>query len=362
VDLATDHREPTGEAEAPQRLRGPPAGEARPDDDDVPPSHGDTVSFGAMGLDSTLDWRAVLDGVGCGVCVLDGDGTVVAANPEARRLLGDDVVGRTLWRVVRIVGAPGADAPNQVLGPVDQSVLHAALKSGTPWRRDDALFIRREGRAFPGHCTLTPAPATDGSWVVVLAFHDDSGRRDFVEELEHLAAHDTLTGLPNRLLLVDRLHQAVARAARNLSALAVLFCDLDGFKAVNDDHGHEAGDHVLVEVAQRLRRSVRPADTVARFGGDEFVVLCEELADADAARSLADRMLAALEGPFALDGSEVSLSSSIGIAFAPAPGPAPEDLLRAADRAMYQAKQAGPGRVALSTPGVDSLPPRAPRR
>jgi diguanylate cyclase (GGDEF)-like protein len=300
-------------------------------------------------VESAGAWRAVVDAIGYGICVLDARGVVVAANPEGVRLLGGDPTGRKLWDVVRVVEAPSDDTPNRVISPLGVHDVTETLRSGQSWRRDDALFIVRAGRAFPGHAVLTPVALPDGTSAAVLAFHDDSGRREFVEELEHLAAHDTLTGLPNRLLLFDRLHQAVARAGRSRALLAVLFCDLDGFKAVNDDHGHEVGDRLLVETAVRLRQSVRPADTVARFGGDEFVVLCEELADADAAQVLAARILRALERPFLVgaDGGPVSVSSSIGIALS-AGGHGPEELLRVADAAMYRAKVGGRGRVEVT--------------
>ena len=301
-------------------------------------------------MESAGPWRAVVDAVGYGICVLDARGVVVAANREAIRLLERDPTGAKLWEVVRVVEAPSAEAPNGVISPLDRDDVAATITSGVPWRRDDALFISRiGGRAFPGHAVLTPVALPDGTGAAVLAFHDDSGRREFVEELEHLAAHDTLTGLPNRLLLFDRLHQAVARAGRSRALLAVLFCDLDGFKAVNDDHGHEVGDRLLAETAVRLRQSVRPADTVARYGGDEFVVLCEELADGDAAQVLATRILGALERPFlvGVDGGPVSVSSSIGIALSSG-GHGPEELLRIADAAMYRAKVAGRGRVEVT--------------
>jgi diguanylate cyclase (GGDEF)-like protein len=300
-------------------------------------------------VESAGAWRAVVDAIGYGVCVLDARGTVVAANPEASRLLGGDPTDRRLWDVVRVVEAPSAETPNRVIAPLDKDDVVETITGGIPWRRDDALFILRSGRAFPGHAVLTPVELPDGTSAAVLAFHDDSRRREFVEELEHLAAHDPLTSLPNRLLMLDRLHQAVARSGRSRALLAVLFCDLDGFKAVNDEHGHEAGDRLLVEAARRLRQSVRPADTVCRYGGDEFVVVCEELADDQAARDLAARILGALERPFpvAVDDGLVSVSSSIGIALS-AGGTSPEQLLRTADAAMYRAKLAGRGRVEVT--------------
>lgn len=164
-------------------------------------------------------------------------------------------------------------------------------------------------------------------------------------ELAHIAHHDPLTNLPNRKLLADRMQQARARAARNEWRIAVLFLDLDGFKPVNDRFGHEAGDQVLSEVARRLLVTLRREDTLARIGGDEFVVLLADLGDnaEDVAKKVADKCLAAFAEDFLVNDRSCRLSTSIGIALGDA-GSDPEHLLIAADRAMYRAKEAGRGR------------------
>lgn len=160
--------------------------------------------------------------------------------------------------------------------------------------------------------------------------------------LQHLAAHDPLTGLPNRGRLHEQLAQALERAQRDGEGLALLYLDLDGFKAINDRHGHAAGDRVLCEIAQRLRHGVRHSDTVARLGGDEFVVLLDGADDA-AAQALAQQLRATLQRPYAVEaGAAVTLDASIGIALYPRDGDDAESLLRHADRAMYRVKsQAG---------------------
>jgi diguanylate cyclase (GGDEF)-like protein len=176
----------------------------------------------------------------------------------------------------------------------------------------------------------------------VSVFLDLHRLRREAEELAHRALHDSLTELPNRVLLADRLELALARLRRHRSRLAVTFIDLDGFKQVNDQCGHEIGDRVLKTVAERLRHVVRPSDTLARFGGDEFTVLSEDLADERAATEIADRLARAVGEPVPLDnGSDTRLRASIGIAFATGPDDSPETLIREADVAMYRAKRLG---------------------
>ena len=172
------------------------------------------------------------------------------------------------------------------------------------------------------------------------------------QQLRHLATHDALTGLPNRVLLDDRLHQAIAHADRDMRAFAVLVCDLDRFKLINDSLGHRAGDELLQEVARRLSTVVRTADTVARFGGDEFVLIGTSIADADDAAELASRVIDVLQAPVRIAGIDIHTSPSIGIAMYPDDGTTIEALLAHADAAMYSAKQNGRGNVQCYSPGM----------
>ena len=165
--------------------------------------------------------------------------------------------------------------------------------------------------------------------------------------LERQALHDPLTNLPNRSLLMDRAHQALARLHRSGGVLAMLFIDLDKFKAVNDNLGHEAGDRLLVSVSERLEELMRDSDTVARLGGDEFVVLAEEIDSDGEAMALAGRVLDALERPFPLGSAEVAMLASVGVAVTRDPDADPETMLREADLAMYKAKGAGGRRLEL---------------
>ena len=166
-------------------------------------------------------------------------------------------------------------------------------------------------------------------------------RRQAEERARHLANHDVLTGLPNRRLLKDRLGQALALAHRHHKSVAVMFVDLDRFKTINDTLGHEVGDKLLVAVADRLKRVLREGDTVARVGGDEFVVVLPELGKDRDAAVVARKILELLAEPFPVESHELRVTPSIGIAVAPGDGDDPETLLRHADAAMYEAKAAG---------------------
>ena len=170
------------------------------------------------------------------------------------------------------------------------------------------------------------------------------------EELRHMAQHDTLTHLPNRALFSDRLNQELARAQRHGDHCAVIFLDLDNFKPVNDRFGHAVGDHLLLQVAQRLQASMRAVDTVARLGGDEFVVLMAELRDTDAALGLAEMISAGLRQPFVVEGQTLKISCSMGVAVYPQDGSDELSLTKSADAAMYRAKGNGGDHVRLSEP------------
>jgi diguanylate cyclase (GGDEF)-like protein len=172
-------------------------------------------------------------------------------------------------------------------------------------------------------------------------------RRRSEEETRHQALHDPLTGLPNRVLFRDRLEHALARATRSASSVAVMFLDVDNFKVINDSLGHEAGDSVLVELAPRLAQALRSGDTVARFGGDEFVLLCEEIQDEAEALEIAERVQECFARPFLLRGAEHVVTASIGVAVRSSGEDGPEGLIRDADAAMYHAKQRGRARHEL---------------
>ena len=195
------------------------------------------------------------------------------------------------------------------------------------WVLEDAMLVKDATTGRPLY------------WQGIL--YDITERKEAEERLEHRAFHDALTDLPNRQLLFDRLSHALARTERSGSGVAVLFMDLDRFKVVNDSLGHEAGDQLLVVASERLEGCLRPEDTLARFGGDEFVVLVEDLESPDQSIQVAERLVKCLEDPFVLEGRELFVRASVGIAFGTALTKSAEDLLRDADTAMYRAKYEG---------------------
>ncbi len=221
---------------------------------------------------------------------------------------------------------------------------------GEVWNR------RKSGELFVEALTITAVRGADGQTEHYVAlFTDITAIREHQSQLEHMAHFDALTNLPNRLLLSDRLRQGLAQAERRGQTLAVIYLDLDGFKAVNDQCGHEAGDQLLIAVADRMKQTLREGDTLARLGGDEFVAVMGDLANGDACVPMLNRLLASAALPVSIGDLKLQVSASIGVTFYPQPQSIDADqLLRQADQAMYQAKLAGKGRYHIFDAKKDS--------
>ncbi len=208
-------------------------------------------------------------------------------------------------------------------------------------------FIHPDGRQRWGLISIRAVHDEDTFQYFVVQIEDTTERRNIAERLEYQAIHDPLTGLPNRLLFVDRLEVALQRSKRTGLGVTVLFLDLDRFKIVNDSLGHAAGDRLLIAASDRIKSSVRPNDTVARFGGDEFVILCEDISENRQVEEITKRLLENINRPILLEEGEVYVTASIGIATSLAGEESPETILRDADTAMYRAKDDGRNRSAI---------------
>ena len=325
-----------------------------------------------------LDLRAILDGIAAQL-------TLALARVESARAVHDARTERKFQSMVRhssdLITLLGPDrrvvyqspaiaamlgrSPDSLIGHMFSDFIHP----------DDLLAAQAQftkvlsgglGASVSYECRVSNA---EGQWLtvdvvvtnlldepdvgaIVLNSRDVTDRRSLEQELNRQAFHDTLTGLANRALFLDRLSHAMDRGDRRADPVAVLFLDIDDFKTVNDSLGHPAGDHLLVAVAGRLKAATRPGDTVARFGGDEFAVLVETGTMPEAAEVVANRIAEALIPTFRLEGNDLDVRASIGIALGQRPQESPDDLLRDADLAMYLAKRNGKGRFEMYRPDM----------
>ncbi len=259
-----------------------------------------------------------------------------------------DILGRA---PSELVGLPLADLIYAHDVPIAQAQLSKILTGGLGSTSDFEIRVaHKDGQWRTVNVVITNLFDEPDVGAIVLNIRDVTDRHALEQELNHQAFHDTLTGLANRALFFDRLTHAMDKGARGENAVAVLFLDLDDFKAVNDSFGHPAGDDLLVEVAQRVRSATRPGDTVARFGGDEFAVLVESGTMPEAAQVVARRIIEGLTPSFRILANDIAMRASIGIAVAEQPQMTPDDLLRDADLAMYVAKRNGKGRYEMYRP------------
>ncbi len=300
---------------------------------------------------------AVLESLPGRTCVIDDDGMVIAVNRQ--------------YRVEGPAGGgpgtgPGVDsdylawlADTTDADAVDE--LRSMLSGNAADHRTEVTTIRRRKRQYT---ELFAIPLGRESGGAVITHVDITARKQAEHALTRRATHDPLTGLPNRVLLSDRLAQALSRAARTKTQVGVLFCDLDGFRDVNNTHGHLAGDRLLVTIAKRLRAVCRSSDTVARVSGDEFVIILEDVETRDEIEDVARRVIEALSEPVELEQGIAKAGTSIGLVISsgvPRAGVRTvENLIRDADAAMYAAKEAGRGRFAWFSPEMLEHPRERP--
>lgn len=286
-------------------------------------------------------FHAAFSHAAIGMALVAGDGRVLQVNPALCRLLGE--------REEQLVGRPFQDSvhPQDVDGlerqwrgvlardGTDATVELRCRRAGGEW-----VHVALHSGQFADHDASLPC--------LILQAQDITARRLAEAQLQHMAYHDGLTSLANRIRFGDCLAQAIERCRRDPDyQFAVMYLDFDRFKLINDTLGHSAGDRFLTLVAQRIQHQVRPCDTVGRLGGDEFAILVDQLGDETALLGMAERMQQVLAQPYALDGTEVASSASIGITFSSVGYDTPGDVLRDADIAMYRAKSAGRARTAL---------------
>lgn len=283
--------------------------------------------------------REITSTLGEGVYVLDKDGRVTFVNPEAERLLG--------WSRAELLGKNGHETfhykrTDGTLIPTQDCPVHQAILTGKTYHALNDHLVRKDGTIIPVSIVSSPIIRDGEVTGSVAAFQDITLRLKAEEKIRQLAFYDTLTDLPNRRLLLDRLDQALSHAERHQRSLAVMFMDIDHFKNVNDTLGHDVGDELLKVMAARLNTCVRSEDTIARQGGDEFVVILSEIGNPQDAAIVAEKIIETLRQPISIKGHELQVTCSIGIAVYPAQGT--DDavvLMKKADIAMYAVKEAG---------------------
>ncbi len=275
----------------------------------------------------------VFESSGEAIMITDAAGLIISVNQAFSRVTGyaaDEAVGRNASLL------NSGRHQRDFFSAMWSSVIESGYWHGEIWNR------RKNGEVFPEWLGISSVRNQAGDITHYVAIFSDISERKAAEaKIEFLAQHDPLTELPNRLLLKDRVEQAIAHSDRSGSKVAVLFIDLDRFKTVNDSLGHPIGDLLLRDAAQRLRGCVRDSDTISRHGGDEFLVVLTDLHSSDVAAQVSGKIMGSLSEPFIIDGHEANISASVGIAVYPDDGASFDDLMKKADTAMYSAKDAG---------------------
>lgn len=279
-----------------------------------------------------------LESIGDAVITTNMQSEVTYLNPVAEKMTGwskAEAMGRPILEVFRILNE---STRKLAANPVDVVLAHNKVCG----LANHTLLIAKSGAEYAIEDSAAPIRDQDGNILgVVLVFHDVSDARQMAQKMTYLAEHDYLTDLPNRLLLTDRITQAISAAKRRGSKLAILFFDIDHFKRVNDTLGHEVGDQLLKVLSKKLQMCIRASDTLSRQGGDEFVVLLPELTDDAVPAEIAQKILFSIKDPISIANHELFITASIGIAVYPDDGDNVDVLTRHADAAMYHAKNSG---------------------
>lgn len=280
-------------------------------------------------------FRTAMEHAAIGMAIRGLDGSIVEMNGALGAMLGRSAA--------EMKGSNLRDfTHHEDIGAAGEA--RDVLLSGRAAHDSERRYLRSDGAVLWVHATSVLLPKEEGEPQLVLTqMQDITARKDAIEELTRLAATDALTGLSNRVALIDRLTDGLAVARRAGPDVGVVYLDLDGFKAVNDELGHDVGDELLRQVARRISAAIRGCDTAARIGGDEFVILCERIRDLSQVRDVADRIADTLKECFALGEHHVSISASIGVSLGG--GVSAGEALRQADEAMYRAKRRGRGLV-----------------
>ena len=285
--------------------------------------------------------RGILDNVYEGILTINSQGHVQSYNLAAEKIFGykpEEVIGKN---VSMLMPEPDASRHDHYLQRYEREGDARIIGIGRK-----ARGLRKNGQTFPMRLAVTEVKRPAGNLYIGL-ISDISSEEAARERIEFLALHDALTGLPNRVQFNARLDHLCNNPSQDRHA--VLFLDLDGFKAINDQHGHEIGDQALCVAAQRLRRELPQQDFVARLGGDEFAAICHQIPSPATAEAVAQRLLACIAEPMLLSGIACRMGVSIGIAFTSNSGAVASDILTAADHAMYAAKRRGKNQVVLAT-------------
>ena len=274
-----------------------------------------------------------------GILGLDADGHITFTNPAARQYLGGTEESLSGQHVSQFLFEGDENAAREAWNQSD--LKETCLNKGETIRQSDIVW-KQSNESFPAEYSLA-ALMNDRQKVngAVLLFKDITRRKELEDKLIRMAKYDSLTGLANRILFREYIVASMARSERRKKHTVVMFLDLDHFKAINDTLGHDAGDQLLVSVAKRLQTCVREGDMIARLGGDEFAVILDDVAEPGDATIVAEKIIETIKAPYELEGEERFVGTSIGIASYPESGPEADDVIKAADEAMYVVKKEG---------------------